>query len=61
MSDTDLNLLFSSIAALAVLLYLAPGVLRLSPQARRLTEPLAIGLVGVGMIIGLILWVIGNQ
>ena len=60
MSDTDLNLLFSSIAALAVLLYLAPGVLRLSPQVRRLTEPLAIGLVGVGILAAILLWLLGG-
>ena len=60
MSDTDLNLLFSSIAALAILLYMAPGVLRFSPQARRLTERLAIGVVGIGMAAGLLLWLLGG-
>lgn len=60
MSHTDLNLLFSTIAALAVLLYLAPGVLRLSPQARRITEPLALGLVILGILAALLLWLFGG-
>ncbi len=60
MSHIDLNLLFSTIAALAVLLYLAPGVLRLSPQARRITEPLALGLVILGILAALLLWLFGG-
>jgi hypothetical protein len=60
MNHTDLNLLFSTIAALAVLLYLAPGVLRLSPQARRITEPLALGLVILGILAALLLWLFGG-
>ena len=60
MSALDLNLLFSAIAALAILLYMAPGVLRLSPTIRRYTEPAALGLIGVGMAIGVLFWLLGG-
>ena len=56
MKAIDLNLLFSTIAALAILLYMAPGVLRLPPSVRRYTEPAALGLIGIGMLAGVILW-----
>lgn len=60
MSALDLNLLFSAIAALAILLYMAPGVLRLSPTIRRYTERAALGLIGVGMAIGVLFWFLGG-
>jgi hypothetical protein len=60
MSNLDLNLLFSAIAALAILLYMAPGVLRLSPNLRRYTEPAALGLIGIGMAAGVLFWLFGG-
>ncbi len=60
MSAIDLNLLFSAIAALAILLYMAPGVLRLSPTVRRYTEPAALGLIGIGMAAGILFWLFGG-
>lgn len=59
MTDRDLNLLFSAIAALAILLYMAPGVLRLRPTVRRYTEPAALGLIGIGLLTGVLLWLLG--
>ena len=60
MRTLDLNALFSAIAALAVLLFMAPGVLRLSPRVRRYTEPAALGLIGIGIGAGLLLWFFGG-
>lgn len=60
MNTLDLNLLFSTVAALAILLYMAPGVLRLSSQARRYTEPAAIGLILIGILAAILLWVLGH-
>ena len=60
MNTLDLNLLFSTVAAPAILLYRAPGVLRLSPQARRYTEPAAIGLILIGILAAILLWVLGH-
>lgn len=60
MNSLDLNLLFSTVAALAILLYMAPGVLRLSPQARRYTEPAAIGLIIIGIVAAILLWAFGG-
>lgn len=56
MAALDLNILFSTAAALAILLYLAPGALRLSPEARRITEPLAMAVVLLGMAAAVLLW-----
>lgn len=59
MTALDLNLLFLAIAALAILLYMAPGVLRLPNSVRRYSEPAALGLIGVGMAAGVLLWLFG--
>lgn len=59
MSDTDLNLLFSSIAAFAALLYLASGVVPLNLQAGRLVELLAIVIVFAGILTAILLWLLG--
>lgn len=60
MKTIDLNVLFSAIAALAILVYMAPGVLRLPPAVRRYSEPAALGLLGLGMMAGLLLWLLGG-
>ncbi len=60
MTTLDLNLLFSTVAALAILLYMAPGVLRLSPQVRRYTEPAAMGVILIGIAAALLLWAFGG-
>lgn len=53
MTDTTLNILFSAIASLAILFYLAPGVFRLGANARRWTERGAFGLIGLGLLAAL--------
>lgn len=60
MTTLDLNLLFSTVAALAILLYMAPGVLRLRPQVRRYTEGAALGLIGLGILFAVGLWAFGG-
>ena len=60
MKTLDLNLLFSTIAALAILLYMAPGVLRLRPQVRRYTEPAAMAVILLGMLAAVLLWAFGG-
>ena len=56
MRTLDLNQVFSAIASLAILLYLAPGVLRLGPSVRRYTQLGALALIGVGMALAFGLW-----
>jgi hypothetical protein len=60
MATHDLNILFSAIAALAVLLYMAPGALRLNPRVRRITEPAAMGIVAIGIAVAALIWAFGN-
>lgn len=60
MNTLDLNILFSTVAALAILLYMAPGVLRLNPKVRRYTEPAAMGLILLGILAAILLWAFGG-
>jgi hypothetical protein len=60
MAAHDLNILFSAIAALAVLLYMAPGALRLSPRVRRITEPAAMAVIAIGIAIAALIWAFGG-
>lgn len=53
MTNSTLQILFSVTASLAILLYLAPGVLRFGPQARRWAERGAMGVVGLGILAAL--------
>lgn len=53
MTDTQLQMLFSAIASLAILFYLAPGVFRLGAEARRWTERGALGMIGLGLLAAL--------
>ena len=48
-----LEQIFPLIASLAILVWLAPGVVPMSPKARRLAPMVALGLVVLGIVMAL--------
>ncbi|HWL68828.1 MAG TPA: hypothetical protein VNS22_10640 [Geminicoccus sp.] len=54
-----LEQVFPLIASLALLVWLSPTVFRMSPRTRELTSKVALGLIGLGIVLALAAFFMG--
>ncbi|WP_169728319.1 hypothetical protein [Geminicoccus roseus] len=54
-----LEQIFPLIASLAILVWLAPSVFRMSPATREMTSKIALGLIALGILAALAAFVVG--